>query len=109
MVLGGTSLSPRYALAASDEAVASAVDRVMASDFANANYGAARGKLRTLIDKCKQSGCTAQALAQVHVALGMVAVQIGQGDQGKAEFLDALNGYATAQLPSAGVTQAIKD
>jgi hypothetical protein len=45
----------------------------------------------------------------VHVGLGMVAAQMGKGDESKAEFLEALTGYATAQLPAAGVTPTIKD
>lgn len=96
------------AFAAGDAAIAAATSKVLSTDFAGANYGVARTKLRGLLDQCKRTKCQPQTSAQVHVALGMVAAQIGQVDEAKQLFTDAIKEDFGVQLPSAGVTPAIK-
>ena len=90
-----------------DSATIAAVDKVVRGDVAQANFGEAKRKLRALLDRCKR-GCSAAAVAQVHVALGFVSAQIGQPDDAKTAWFDALNADASVQLPATGVSPAIR-
>ena len=104
-----TALSGPRALAAPPEDVATVIEKVLSDDFANANYGDARKKLKTLLDRCKKESCPPKLTGQVHIAAGMVLVQIGKTDEGKASFAEALNIDGTAALPtSSAVTPAMK-
>lgn len=103
------ALVPRQARAGEkeDAATVAAVDKIIRGDVAQANFGEAKKKLRALIDKCKKV-CSPNAVAQVHVALGLVAAQIGQAEEAKTAWFDALNADANADLPSTGVSPAIR-
>ncbi len=102
-----TTLKPGVAWAQREDP-AVAVEKILSDDFANANFGDARRKLRALLDRCKRD-CPSRTMGQIHVALGMVLVQINKGDEGKQAFVDALNVDATAALPnSPTVTPAMK-
>ena len=90
-----------------DSATIAAVDKIVRGDVAQANFGEAKRKLRALLDKCKK-GCSPAASAQVHMALGLVAAQIGQTDEAKTAFFDALSSDANVQLPASGVSPAIR-
>ncbi len=92
---------------AGDELAASA-DKVMAQDYADANYGEAKKKLRALQQRCNQRKCPASTSAAIHRGLGMVNAQIGQTKDATAEFLQAMELDPNAQLPESGVTDAVK-
>lgn len=96
------TLRPRRAFAAPED-VGGAIEKILTEDFANANYGDARKKLRQLQDRCKRERCDARAIGQIHVATGMVLVQIGKVEDGKVAFTDALNADPTANLPNSSV------
>jgi hypothetical protein len=108
-VLVLAALSPRTSWAGDkeDTATIAAVDKIVRGEVAQANFGEAKKKLRALIDKCKKV-CSPAAIAQVHVALGLVAAQIGQPDEAKTSWFDALNSDANVQLPATGVSPAIR-
>ncbi len=103
-----TSLLPSAARAGDreDTATIGAVDRIVRGDIAQANFGEAKKKLRVLLDKCKK-GCSPSAVAQVHIAVGLVAAQIGRADEAKAAWFDALNADANATLPG-GSSPAVR-
>ena len=90
-----------------DSATIAAVDKIVRGDVAAANFGEAKKKLRALLDKCKKA-CGPAAVAQVHVALGLVSAQIGQADEAKTSWFDALNADPSASLPATGVSPAIR-
>jgi len=90
-----------------DSATIAAVDKIVRGDVVQANYGEAKKKLRALLDRCKR-GCSPAEVAQVHVALGLVSAQIGQVDEAKTSWFDALNADASVQLPASGVSPAIR-
>ncbi|MBX3222137.1 MAG: DUF3570 domain-containing protein [Labilithrix sp.] len=90
-----------------DNAVITAVDKVLAHDVPNANFGEARRKLRGLLDKCKK-GCSGPAVARVYVALGMVAAQINQTEEAKTAWNDAFSVDSNAALPATGVAAPVR-
>ena len=90
-----------------DAATVAAVDKVLKGEVAQANFGEAKKKLRALVDRCKKT-CSPSAVAQVHVAIGIVAAQIGQADEAKTAWFDALNSDSNADLPASGVSPAIR-
>src|SRR5689334_17708650 len=108
-ILLTTGLFPSTALAGDkeDTATVAAVDKIVRGDVAQANFGEAKKKLRALLDKCKKT-CSPSAVAQVHMALGLVAAQIGQADEAKTAWFDALNSDANVQLPTTGVSPAVR-
>ena len=108
-ILIGILLSPTPSRAGDkeDTATIAAVDKIVRGDVVQANFGEAKKKLRALLDKCKR-GCSPSAIAQVHVALGLVSAQIGQADEAKTSWFDALNADASVQLPATGVSPAIR-
>ncbi|HSO39308.1 MAG TPA: DUF3570 domain-containing protein [Labilithrix sp.] len=108
-ILVTVGLLSRGALAGDreDTATVTAVDKVVRGDFAQANFGEAKKKLRALLDKCKK-GCSPSAIAQIHMALGLVGAQIGQADEAKTAWFDALNADANVQLPGSGVSPAVR-
>ena len=108
-ILLASSLAPRTSRAGDreDTATVAAVDKIVRGDVAQSNYGEAKKKLRALLDKCKK-GCSPAAVAQVHMALGLVAAQLGQAEEAKTAWFDALNSDANVALPGSGVSPAIR-
>ncbi len=90
-----------------DAAVITAVDKVLANDIPNANFGEARKKLKGLLDRCKK-GCSGPAVARVYVALGMIAAQLAQSEEAKTAWSDALSVDPNAGLPGTGVSASIR-
>jgi hypothetical protein len=90
-----------------DKAAIATVESVLTHDIAQANFGEARKKLKNAFDHCKK-GCSPSAIARIHVAQGMVAAQLGQADEAKSFWSDALNADPNATLPTTGATPAIK-
>jgi len=107
-VLFAVLLTPRAALAASeDAAVQGTVKQVLDEDYASAAYGPAQTKLNAALDRCKK-GCSGATKAQVYVALGMIASQIGKADDARNDFATALGADPNAKLPDRGTTPTIK-
>jgi tetratricopeptide (TPR) repeat protein len=98
------------ARAAGDDAAAlQTVTQVLNEDYSQASFGEAKKKLAAASDRCKKGKCTASTRARIHVALGMVASQVGQADEAKAEFIQALTDDPNAKLPDSGTTPNIRN
>lgn len=100
-------LAPRVARAAGDDAIREAVGQIMTEDYPG-SLGPAKKKLQEQLVACNKKGCSGAVKAEIYVALGMVASQLGQPDDAKSAFKNALAADASAKLPSAGVTPNIK-
>ena len=96
--------APRVALAApptEDAAVNAEVQKILGSDVAEANYGAAKRRLGALLERCrkKAGNCTAKTVAAVNVQLGLVAFKMTQNDAASAAFAAAITADPTVELP----------
>lgn len=90
-----------------DNAVITAVDKVLNHDIPNANFGEARRKLRGMLDRCKR-GCSGPAVARVYVAIGLIAATLNNAEEAKTAWSDAFSLDANAALPSTGVSAAVR-
>jgi len=93
--------------AGEDAAVREAVQQIMNEDYPG-SLGPAKKKLQDQLSVCLKKGCSAPVKAEVHVALGMVASQLGQTEDAKQSFKNAVAADANAKLPSSGVTPGIR-
>ena len=93
--------------AGEDAAVREAVQQIMNEDYPG-SLGPAKKKLQDQLSVCLKKGCSGPVKAEVHVALGMVASQLGQTDDAKQSFKSALQADSNAKLPSSGVTPGIR-
>ena len=101
-------LQPRVARAGGeDAAIREAVQQIMNEDYPG-SLGPAKKKLQDQLGNCLKKGCGPAVKAEVYVALGMVASQLGQADEAKQDFKSAAAVDPGAKLPPAGVTPAIK-
>ena len=100
-------LAPGLAHAGEDAAVQKIVQDTMSEDYPG-SLGPAKKKLSDALALCLRKGCSGPVKAQVHVALGQVASQLGQGDDAKAQFASAIKLDSNAKLPSTGVTPNIR-
>lgn len=89
-----------WAAPANDGAVSAQVSQVLAEDYAQASFGEARRKLLAALEKCKKGGCSGPVRAQANIVLGMVHSQLGQADDAKAAFNQALTDDPNAKLPA---------
>lgn len=103
-------LAPRAAWAAPDDAATSAfVDRVLQEEYASAQFGEAKKKLLVQLDRCRRPGrCSGGARAQIYVALGMIASQLGFADEARNDFTNALSEDSRAHLPASGQSPSMK-
>jgi tetratricopeptide (TPR) repeat protein len=92
---------------ADDAAVREAVQQIMNEDYPG-SLGPAKKKLQDQLSVCLKKGCGGPVKAEVHIALGMVASQLGQAEDAKQSFKSALQADPNAKLPSSGVTPSIK-
>jgi hypothetical protein len=100
---------PTSALAAGeDSAVTGIVDSVLSEEYASGSFGVAQTKLNDALARCIRKGCTGGTKAQVYVALGMVASQLGKAEDAKTQFAAALQADPNAKLPDKGQTPNIK-
>jgi tetratricopeptide (TPR) repeat protein len=90
-----------------DNAIIAVVDKIISQDIANANFGDARKKLKGLAAKCKK-GCGSRAVSQIHLALGIISAQLGQADDAKSEWFDALNADPSTTLPATGIAPPVR-
>lgn len=95
------------ARAAGDDAIREAVQSIMSDDYPG-SLGPAKKKLQEQLAACNKRNCSGPVKAEVYVALGMVASQLGQADDAKTAFKNALAADASAKLPASGVTPAIR-
>ncbi len=105
--LGALCAWPSTAYAGEDAAVQKTVQEVMSEDYPG-SLAPAKKKLSDALALCIRKGCTGPVKAQVHISLGMVASQLGQGDEAKTQFATALKSDPSAKLPSSGVTPNIR-
>lgn len=100
--------APRSALAAGEDANAQkTVKSVFDEEYASGQFGPAASKLNSALEKCNRKGCTGPTKAQIYVALGMVASQVGKADDARNDFATALGADPNAHLPEK-VTPNIK-
>ena len=96
-------LPSRAALAAGEEAaVQQTVRQVLDGDYANSAFAPAQTKLNAALERCKK--CSGATKAQVYVALGMAASQLGKASEAKIDFATALGVDPNAKLPEKGTT-----
>jgi len=92
-----------------DATVTASVDRILTNDVANANYGDARRRLKALLEQCKRSPpCADATVAKIDVGIGVIAAQLGQNEDAKAVFLEALKLDPTTPLPPSVASAATK-
>lgn len=110
LLAAAVALPTRLASASADDVTVSAtVVQVLNEEYAQALFNPAKVKLQAALDKCKKGGkCSGATRAQVYIALGMVASQVGQADEAKANFVAALNADPNAKLPDRGTSPSIK-
>ena len=90
--------APRTARAAGEDAAAiKTAQEVLEGDYSAGNFLDAKRKLEVALAKCGK--CGPQAQAPLHILLGMVASQIGQKAEAKAQFQMAQQADPNAQLP----------
>ncbi|MDB4940749.1 MAG: hypothetical protein JWP97_283 [Labilithrix sp.] len=100
--------APREARAAGDDAaIRDSVQQIMTEDYP-ASLGPAKKKLQDQLGTCLKKGCGPAVKAEIYVALGMVASQLGQADDAKQNFKNAAAADPNAKLPTSGLTPAIK-
>lgn len=90
-----------------DAAVQAAVKEVMTEDYPS-SLGPAKKKLQEQLAVCLRKGCSPGVKAEVYVAMGMVASQLGQAEEAKQNFKNALGADSGAKLPASGITPTIK-
>jgi len=100
-------VAPTSLAAGEDAAARDAVKQILAEDYPG-SLGPAKKKLQDQQAICVRKGCTAPVKAEIFVALGMVASQLGQADEAKNNFRSALQSDPNAHLPGDGVTPNIK-
>ena len=79
----------------------------MAEDYPG-SLGPAKKKLNDQLAACLRKGCSGAVKAEVYVAIGMVSSQLGQAEDAKQSFKNALTADANAKLPTSGVTPTIR-
>ncbi len=72
------------------------------------SLGPAKKKLQDQLGACLKKGCSPAVKGEVYVAIGMVASQLGQAEEAKQNFKNAIGANPDAKLPASGVTPAIK-
>ncbi len=100
--------SRRAFAAGEDAAVTNIVDGVLSEEYAAGNFAPAQAKLNDALSRCIRKGCSGATKAQVYVALGMVASQLGKADEAKTNFTNAVQNDPNAKLPERGATPNIK-
>ncbi|WP_394836874.1 DUF3570 domain-containing protein [Pendulispora rubella] len=100
---------PAYA-APDDAATESFVQDVLTNEYSSTKYADAKKKLLVQLEKCRRPNrCSGGVKAQIYVALGMIASQIGMVDEAKNHFANALSEDTNARLPDrGGTTPAMK-
>lgn len=99
--------SPAFASEKDDAQALAALDKILANEVANANFGEAKKKVKAVVDKCRKV-CSQSVLARAEVVGGVIAAQIGQTEEAKTAWFDAFNADSTASLPSSGISPAIR-
>lgn len=108
VVLFLTCLAGTASASEKDDAQAlAALDKILANDVANANFGEAKKKVKGIIDKCRKV-CSQSVLARAEVVSGVIAAQIGQTEEAKTAWFDALNTDSSVSLPSSGISQGVR-
>jgi tetratricopeptide (TPR) repeat protein len=94
--------------AAEDAAVSQSVTEVLAGEYAAGDFAGAQSKLNEALAKCIRKGCSGPVKAEVYVAIGMIASQLGKADEAKGHFANAIQNDPNAKLPGKGATPNIK-
>ena len=100
-------VAPSAQAAGEDAAVRDVVQQVYADDYP-ANLKGAQKKLQDALSSCMKKGCSGPVKAEVQIALGMVASQLGNAEDAKQYFKSALASDPGAKIPDGKATPAIK-
>jgi tetratricopeptide (TPR) repeat protein len=98
---------PAFASEKDDAQALAALDKVLANEVANANFGEAKKKVKAVIDRCRKV-CSQSVIARAEVVSGVIAAQIGQADEAKTAWFDAFNIDSSASLPASGISPTIR-
>src|SRR5262249_32160775 len=79
----------------------------MSEDYPG-SLGPAKRKLQEQLSICLKKGRGPAVKAEVYVALGMVSSQLGQAEEARQSFRNAVAADPNAKLPSSGTTPTIR-
>ena len=96
------------ARAADDGNALQTLQSTMTEEYAQGSFGPAKQKVQTALDRCTRKGCSGGTKAQLYIALGMIASQVGQADDARSNFATALSADPGARLPASGTTPNIR-
>ncbi len=105
------TLLARGAWAANDDVAGqTAATQILNDEYSSANFVEAKKKANSALDRCNKKGakCQPSTKAQLYILLGMSASQIGQNDDARAAFTNALKEDPDAKLPTTGTTPNIR-
>ncbi len=91
-----------------DDSSSSVVNDVLVGEYAQQHYAEAKKKLHEQLQRCRGGRCSGRARAQIYIALGMTAAQIGVLDEAKNNFANAISEDPSAKLPSSGKSPTIE-
>jgi hypothetical protein len=94
-------LAPSAHAAANDKEAQKLFDAAINDDYLNAEFAKAEKKLKEAATKCS-SGCSAELVGKIHVAMGTVySIGLSKNDEAKTEFAAALKADPKAALDPA--------
>jgi hypothetical protein len=105
-------LAPAARAAGDDAAARDTLTSVYSEDYPS-NLKGAQKKLQDALSSCLKKGCSGPVKAEVQIALGMVASQLGDAEGAKNYFKAAIASDPGAKLPDGkatpSITQQFKD
>lgn len=99
--------APAFASEKDDAQALAALDKILANDVANANFGEAKRKVKAIVDRCRKV-CSQSVIARAEVVSGVIAAQIGQAEEAKTAWFDAFNADSAASLPASGISPSVR-
>jgi hypothetical protein len=93
-------IAGRAAAASADANARAEVGRVLSKEYARSNFAGARTKLLRALQRCGPA-CSGATRAQIGVALGLVALRLGNPEEASKRFAAALRDDPDASLPGA--------
>jgi tetratricopeptide (TPR) repeat protein len=107
-VVGVVCFAQRARAAGEDTAASATVASVLSTEYASGDFNAAQSKLNEALSKCIRKGCSGPVKAELYIAIGMIASQLGKADEAKGHFANALQNDPNAKLPERGATPNIR-
>ena len=105
---GGVALAKPKVDAAADARAADTASKVLAEEYASADFKAASKRIAEATALCDRKGCRPETRARLQIVEGMIASQRGDPLGAKEKFAAALKLSPAADLPERGITPGIK-